>query len=97
MKFQKTKHEIAICPYFIWKSEHEHCEEDVSISFCTHINNDEDNEGNCRKELCPLVKKNLVELHELSPEPLYNGKDYFDNEELKQEQESEREQDDQKL
>jgi hypothetical protein len=32
---------------------------------------------------------NLPELHELSPEPLYNGKDYFDNEELKKELERE--------
>lgn len=27
----------------------------------------------------------LNELHELSPEPEYNGRDYFDSEELKQE------------
>ena len=32
----------------------------------------------------------LKELHELSPEPVYDGKDYFDAEELKKEQELER-------
>ena len=31
--------------------------------------------------------KLLKELHELSPPPLFDGKDYFDNEELKQETE----------
>ena len=40
-----------------------------------------------------MTPEQLKELHELSPEPLYNGRDYFDNEELKQEQELEREQD----
>ena len=34
-----------------------------------------------------MTPEQLKELHELSPELLYNGKDYFDNEELKQEQE----------
>ncbi len=34
---------------------------------------------------------NLPELHKSSPEPLFDGRDYFDNEELKQEQESESE------
>jgi len=37
------------------------------------------------------VHEYLKELHELSPEPLYSAKDYFDMEELKQEQELERE------
>jgi hypothetical protein len=35
------------------------------------------------------VQEYLKELHELSPEPMYNGRDYFDNEELKQELERE--------
>ncbi len=39
------------------------------------------------------TNKLLTELNELSPPPLFDGKDYFDNEELKQEQELEREQD----
>jgi len=38
------------------------------------------------------VHEYLKELHELSPPPLFDGKDYFDMEELKQEQEQEREQ-----
>jgi len=33
------------------------------------------------------VHEYLKELHELSPPPLFDGKDYFDNEELKQETE----------
>ena len=37
------------------------------------------------------VHKIIEELHELSPEPVYDGKDYFDAEELKQEQETETE------
>ncbi len=40
-----------------------------------------------------MTPEQAEELHELSPPPLFDGKDYFDNEELKQEQESEREQD----
>ena len=39
-----------------------------------------------------MTPEQLKELNELSPEPLYNGKDYFNAEELKQEQEIEREQ-----
>lgn len=30
-----------------------------------------------------MTPEQTKELNELSPEPLYNGKDYFDNEELK--------------
>lgn len=37
-----------------------------------------------------INQEQIRELHELSPEPEYTGKDYFDAEELKQEQETER-------
>ena len=39
------------------------------------------------------TNKLLEELHELSPPPLFDGKDYFDSVEQEQEQEFEREQD----
>lgn len=38
-----------------------------------------------------MTSQQAKELHELSPPPLFDGKDYFDKQEL--EQESEREQD----
>ncbi len=36
-----------------------------------------------------MTSEQTNELQELSPEPLYNGRDYFDNKELKQEQKDE--------
>ena len=39
-----------------------------------------------------MTPEQLAELQEQSPEPEYSGKTYFDAEELKQEQELEREQ-----
>ena len=40
-----------------------------------------------------MTPEQIVELQKSSPLPVYTAKEYFDNEELKQEQESEREQD----
>jgi len=60
MKFRKTKHKVAICPFFIWTSEdierEGHAENDVSLSFCSHPENPDDYEGNCQEKLCPLLK-----------------------------------------
>jgi len=39
-----------------------------------------------------MTPEQLKELHECSPESVHEGKEYFDAEELKQEQEQEREQ-----
>lgn len=57
-EFRKTKAGVQICPFFIWRSENirEHTEKDVSLAFCTHPDNQDDYEGNCQKDLCPLVK-----------------------------------------
>ena len=38
-----------------------------------------------------MTPEQLKELHECSPESVHEGKEYFDAEELKQEQEQERE------
>lgn len=61
MRFRKIKSGIAICPFFFWTSENieglGHTEEDVNLTLCTHYKNPESSEGNCRKEICPLVEK----------------------------------------
>ena len=61
MKYRETKNGIAICPYFIWTSENiggaGHSENDVNLCFCNHPDNKEDVEGNCREELCPVIKE----------------------------------------
>jgi len=55
MKFRETKAGFPICPYFIWQSEYG-SDDSISISFCNHPKNPDECEGNCRKELCPLLK-----------------------------------------
>jgi hypothetical protein len=59
-KFRKTKHGLAICPFFIWTSENiEHLgqtENDVNLAFCNHFGNTDNHEGNCQEKLCPLVQ-----------------------------------------
>ena len=61
MRFRKIKSGIAICPFLIWTSENieglGHTEEDVNLIFCTHFENPDSYEGNCRKEICPLMIK----------------------------------------
>lgn len=56
-KFRKTKNRIAICPFFTWTSENirEHTEKDVSLIHCSHLDNPDLYEGNCQKNLCPLL------------------------------------------
>ena len=60
-QYQKTKHGLAICPFFIWQSENVegrgHIETDVNLTFCNHTKNPKDCEGNCQEEYCPLIKK----------------------------------------
>ena len=56
-KFRKTKYGLPICPFIIWKSEeYEQTEFDVSLVFCYHPDNKNDNEGNCQEEFCPLIQ-----------------------------------------
>ena len=55
MKFRETKTGFPICPYFIWKSEHD-SDENISICFCSHSENPDEYESNCQKEICPLLK-----------------------------------------
>lgn len=61
MKYRRTKSGVAICPYFIWQSEDiekiGHNENDVNLTFCSHSQNENDFEGNCQSDLCPLIKK----------------------------------------
>lgn len=59
-KYRKTKSGIAICPFFTWTSENIEGlgrteENDVSLIHCTHLDNPNLNEGNCQKNLCPLL------------------------------------------
>ncbi len=58
--FRKTKHGLAICPFFIWQSEdtqnNNEDECDISLTLCTHPNNKDNHEGNCNKEGCPLIE-----------------------------------------
>lgn len=63
MAFHKTKSGVAICPFFIWKSENieglgQHEENDVSLTICNHSENNVPYEGNCQENLCPLLKQN---------------------------------------
>lgn len=59
-KFRKTKHEVAICPFFTWTSENigeidkTEKENDVNLIHCTHLDNPDLHEGNCQENLCPL-------------------------------------------
>lgn len=59
MNFRSTKAGAAICPFFIWQSENierlGHTEDDVNLTLCNHPENPNDHEGNCQKELCPLI------------------------------------------
>ena len=57
-EFRKTKNGVAICPFFIWQGEdiRDQAEEDVSLVFCNHPNNQDEYEGNCQENLCPLLK-----------------------------------------
>lgn len=56
--YRKTKHGVAICPFFTWTSENiegcGHTETDVNLVHCTHPDNPNDREGNCVLRLCPL-------------------------------------------
>ena len=58
-QYRKTKAGLAICPYFIWQSENRegvgHNENDVNLTFCNHIKNPNNYEGNCQDENCPLT------------------------------------------
>jgi len=60
MNFRKTKSGVAICPFFGWTSENiegeGRTEDDVSLIFCSHLENPDDYEGNCQAKLCPLLK-----------------------------------------
>lgn len=63
MKIHKTKAGIAICPFFSWQSENiegcgRHEENDVNLTYCDHIDNPDDYEGNCQEKYCPLVEMN---------------------------------------
>jgi len=31
----------------------------TSVAFCSHPDNPEDTEGNCRKEICPLLREKV--------------------------------------
>lgn len=57
-KFRKTKHGVAICPFFTWTSEDVErlgqTELDVSLIHCTHPDNPDSHEGNCQGKLCPI-------------------------------------------
>ena len=61
-KFRKTKYGIAICPFFQWQRGEieglgQRCD-DVSLVICCHKKNTAwDYEGNCTKQLCPLVQE----------------------------------------
>ena len=61
MKFRSTKSGVAICPFFIWTSENieglGHQENDVNLTFCIHVENPDDYEGNCQEKICPLLTK----------------------------------------
>ena len=59
MKFRETKTGLPICPYFLWQSEshrEDDSDESISICFCNHPENPSECEGNCEKEICPLLK-----------------------------------------
>ena len=62
-EFCKTKHGVAICPFFGWQSENieglGHSEDDVDLTFCSHPKNPNDCEGNCNPGDCPLVVEKL--------------------------------------
>ena len=56
--YRKTKHGIAICPFFTWTSELREgppSETDVNLVFCVHADNKDDVEGNCFEGRCPLL------------------------------------------
>jgi len=55
-EFQKTKHGMAICPFFTWQSDDNTNECDIVLTFCIHPDNKDNCEGNCSKERCPLIK-----------------------------------------
>lgn len=57
-KFRKTHSRVAICPFFSWTSEDskEASENDVNLIFCNHPDNIDKHEGNCRADICPLLK-----------------------------------------
>ncbi len=60
-EFCKTKTGIAICPFFSWTSENigeedkSSKENDVNLTHCTHLDNPDLYEGNCQRNLCPLL------------------------------------------
>lgn len=64
MNYRITKAGVAICPFFIWQSEDVekigHNENDVNLTFCSHPDNKNKFEGNCREEYCPINKKTGV-------------------------------------
>lgn len=61
LSYHRTKTGIAICPYFIWQSENieglGHSEDDINLTFCNHIKNPDNCEGNCQEKWCPLLKQ----------------------------------------
>ena len=58
MQFRTTESGIAICPFFGWQSEEqEQSETDVNLVFCSHNDNKDKYEGNCRADVCPLMKE----------------------------------------
>ncbi|HDY87835.1 MAG TPA: hypothetical protein ENH82_06925 [bacterium] len=64
MEFRKTKPGVAICPFFTWMSENiereGHTENDVSLIHCIHPKNPDLCEGNCQKDMCPLLKDKKI-------------------------------------
>lgn len=46
-----AKNEEFFCPFLTKQDDRNG---DVAIVFCGHEENQEDTEGNCRKEICPL-------------------------------------------
>ncbi len=57
--FRKTDAGVAICPFFTWTSEDIECighnEYDVSLTYCSHPNQIDKCEGNCRYKYCPIL------------------------------------------
>jgi hypothetical protein len=49
---------FAKCEHFGHQTDHNG---DVAITFCSHEDNPEDSEGNCRSVICPLKKTGFVE------------------------------------
>jgi len=59
--YRKTQPGVAICPFFGWASENieglGHSEDDVSLTLCLHSRNADKQEGNCREEICPVIRE----------------------------------------